>query len=95
VTEVKLSVDWGQYWPLSDVMWDPEDRPDWHSLLGPELVERLRTWARYFNEHADVDSATFGGEEKRKWFDLEGVRLLNDLTKKAGDRYVFTLELWF
>ncbi|ODA89626.1 hypothetical protein ATY41_05005 [Leifsonia xyli subsp. xyli] len=93
--EIILAVDWGQTWPLSDIMWDEADQPDWASLLSTELIERLRAWARYFNEHADLDSASFGGEAARKWFDLEGVALLNLLQETLGDRYQFRLELWF
>ena len=93
--EIVLSVDWGQTWPLSDVMWFEEDRPDWQTLISPDLTDRLLAWAKYFNTHADLDSGTFGGEDYRKWFDLEGVALLNELHAAAGAHYRFKLELWF
>lgn len=93
--ELVLSVDWGQTWPLSDIMWFEDDRPDWEKTIPAELRDRLIAWARFFNTHADLDSGTFGGEVNRKWFDLEGVALLNDLNDVAGELYRFKLELWF
>jgi hypothetical protein len=94
MTRLVLAVDYGQTWPLSDIMW-PGERPDWGTLLAPELVHRLENWARFFNEHADWETGMFGSEERRKWFDLEGVRLLADLKTAVGDRYELELNLWF
>jgi hypothetical protein len=90
-----LSVDYGQTWPLSDIFWNEEQKPDWGSLLTPQLITRLHDWAAYFTAHANEETGSFGGEDNRKWFDLEGVRLLNDLTEQAGQRHTFKLDLWF
>jgi hypothetical protein len=89
-----LSVDYGQRWPLSDIMWSGP-RPEWDQVLSADLIARLKEWATFFNEHADYETGTFGSEERRKWFDLEGVRLFNELQKVIGDRYALTLNLWF
>jgi hypothetical protein len=91
--ELRLSVDWGMRWPLSDYAWF--DRPDWENLLSPELLARVLEWQNFFNIHGDLETGTFGGEQNRKWFDLEGVRLLNDLTTEVGHLFRFKLVLWF
>ncbi|NEM91860.1 hypothetical protein [Galbitalea soli] len=93
--EIILSVDYGQFWPLSDIMWEESEVPDWPALLSPELIARLKDWAKFFNAHANEETGLFGSEEKRKWFDLEGVSLLNELQRQAGNSYAFTLDLWF
>jgi hypothetical protein len=92
-SELILSVDYGQSWPLSDIFWD--DRPDWPKLLQPELVVRLEAWASFFREHADDESGLFGSEEKRRWFDLEAFALRDALEQQVGDRYAIRIELWF
>lgn len=91
--ELKLSVDYGQSWPLSDIFW--EDRPDWATLIEPALAERLRAWAAFFTQNADEETGLFGSEEARKWFDLEGFRLRDDLEAQIGNLYDFRLDLWF
>lgn len=92
--EFKLAVDWGMGWPLNDIM-SIESKPDWDSVITPELKKRMFAWGKYFNDHADLESGSFLSEEKRKWFDLEGVHILNDLNDQAGHLYKFRLELWF
>ena len=91
--ELILSVDYGQSWPLSDIFW--EEPPAWDLLRTPELVERLKAWARFFQEHANEETGLYGSEEQRKWFDLEGCALRAELQKQAGHLYTFTLDLWF
>jgi len=92
-SELILSVDYGQSWPLSDIFWD--ERPDWESLLPRELIGRLEAWARFFRDHADDETGLFGSEERRRWFDLEGFALRKTLEQEVGDQYVIRLELWF
>lgn len=70
--EIVLAVDYGQRWPLSDIMW-PGKRPDWAKLLPAKLIARLEKWAAFFIEHGDHETGALGGEENRKSFDLEGV----------------------
>ncbi|MFB2583038.1 hypothetical protein ACEXQD_17450 [Herbiconiux sp. P15] len=93
--EIVVSVDYGQGWPLSDITWMPEDKPDWPSILSPELIERLDAWGDFFDKHADEETSLFGSEELRRWFDLEGVRLRDALEREAGHLYSFRLSLWF
>jgi hypothetical protein len=93
--EIVVALDYGQGWPLSDIMWKLEDQPDWPSILSPELIERLHAWGDFFDEHADEETGLFGSEELRRWFDLEGVRLRDELEKEAGHLYSFRLSLWF
>lgn len=93
--ELLLSVDYGQFWPLSDIFWDNSDKPDWHNLISPELHSRLVAWSLYFNEHANEETGMFGSESSRKWFDLEGVSLYNKLKEEVGDLFELKLKLWF
>jgi hypothetical protein len=92
---IRLSVDYSQDWPLSDIMWDPEEQPAWDELLTPELIADLRAWARFFNTHADWETGLYGSEELRRWFDLEGFRLRTELVRQVGDRFDVELVLWF
>jgi|GEM_PF-2498608 len=93
--EVWLCVDYGLTWPLSDVMWEEQDRPDWNELLGQNIVDRLTTLAAFFTRHADEETGTFGSEDLRKWFDLESVSLFNELEDRVGHIYKVRLKLWF
>ncbi|MDF2444002.1 MAG: hypothetical protein JWR01_2205 [Subtercola sp.] len=93
--ELKLSVDYGMGWPLSDIMWWPEDQPDWPSLITPQLDTDLRAWGDFFNKWGDHETGLFGSEERRKWFDLEGFRLRDELDKQVGHLYTIKLQLWF
>lgn len=69
--------------------------PDWPSLLEPELMARLHEWARFFNAFADEETGLFGTEQRRKWFDLEGIALRDLLIARVGDRFEVVLDLWF
>ncbi|MEH0108886.1 hypothetical protein V6N00_04035 [Tersicoccus sp. MR15.9] len=93
--EITLSVDYGQKWPLSDIMWFDEHQPDWSTLIDQSLADRLTAWARFFNEHANEETGSLGSEENRRWFDLEGVALLNDLSTALEGIYRVRLNLWF
>ena len=93
--ELKLSVDYGQMWPLDDIMWFDEPRPDWDTLITPELKNRLEEWAIFFDRFGDHETGLFGSEERRKWFDLEGVALFNELRAQVGHLYDVRLDLWF
>ncbi|AND17973.1 hypothetical protein A6122_2865 [Rathayibacter tritici] len=93
---LRLRVDYGQRWPLNDhIGARPADPIEWRSILSPELYDRLVAWAAFFNQYADHRTGLYGSEERRKWFDQEGRRLLIDLRREAGDRFDFTLHLWF
>jgi hypothetical protein len=93
--EIKLQVDYGLGWPLSDIMWMPEDQPDWPTLISSELIRSLEAWSEFFNKNANYETGLFGSEEKRKWFDLEGFRLQEELIKQIGHLYDVKLMLWF
>ncbi|WP_293697707.1 hypothetical protein [uncultured Agrococcus sp.] len=92
---LRLFVDYGYTWPLEDFMWPAEERPDWNALLPAELIARLEEWARFFTKHANEETGSFGTEDRRRWFDLEGVRLHNELLDRVGDQFDIRLELWF
>jgi len=96
VQELLLSVDYGQMWPLNDIMasWDGE-RPDWDTLITPELKKRLREWALFFDEFGNDETGLFGSEERRRWFDLEAVGLFNELRRQVGHLYDVKIDLWF
>jgi hypothetical protein len=89
--ELRLAVDHGQTWPLSDIFWD--ERPNWESLLPETLRTELRAWAATFNDHFDWELGSFGSEDRRRAFDLEGVRLAEALDELVGDRFCIRLEL--
>ncbi|CAD5990494.1 hypothetical protein [Agreia sp. COWG] len=91
---LKLTVDYGQKWPLNDIM-QPGPRIDWDQIISNDLNRRLREWAAFFNEHADWETGLYGSEERRKWFDSEGRKLLKLLQDEAGERFDFELHLWF
>ncbi|PPI70495.1 hypothetical protein C5D98_07005 [Rathayibacter rathayi] len=91
---LRLSVDWGQKWPLNDYI-GPGPIVDWDSKITPELKKRMRDWATFFWENADLDTSLFGSEQKRRWFQVEGFRLLKELQQQAGDEFDFTIDLWF
>lgn len=91
--EIILATDYGIDWPLSDIMW--RQTVDWPSLITAELIERLKQWADFFTANADEKTGSFGSEEKRKWFDQEGVALLNELDAQVGTEYKVILNLWF
>jgi hypothetical protein len=95
VRDIKLSVDYGLNWPLSDSMWMPEEQPDWPALISEDLIEALKAWSAFFNKNANYETGLFGSEEKRKWFDLEGFRLQRELSRQVGHLYNVTLHLWF
>jgi hypothetical protein len=95
VRELLLSVDYGQSWPLSDIFWDAEDQVNWDQRLSPELTARLEAWASYFTDNANEETGLFGSEEKRRWFDLEGVKLFHDLRSEVGGQFDVKLDLWF
>ncbi|MFS0717973.1 hypothetical protein ABC337_09510 [Arthrobacter sp. 1P04PC] len=80
---------------MSTIFWALEDVPDWKSELPKALYEDLEAWAKFFNEHANEETGMFGSEQRRKHFDLEGVRLRDELEKVLGDRFRFRLRLWF
>ena len=87
-----LAVDYGQKWPLSDIM-SSDPRPDWDAIISSQLRDRLRAWAAFFNEHMDWETGLFGSEERRAWFDREGVALLFELRNQLGQDYDFELTL--
>lgn len=91
--EIVLSVDYGMEWPLSDIFWSEPIR--WSDFIDADLIARLKQWCTFFNENADYISSSFGSEENRKWFDLEGVSLLNDLDDAVGHEFKVRLKLWF
>ncbi|MET3811046.1 hypothetical protein [Arthrobacter sp. UYEF3] len=93
--EILIDVDYGYSWPMSTIFWAPGDVPDWRSELPEALYEDLVAWAKFFNEHANEETGMFGSEGRRKLFDLEGVRLRDELEKVLGDRFRFRLRLWF
>lgn len=93
--ELRLMPEWGVYWPLSDVVWDAADQPNWEELITEDLRRDLIAWQAYFNQVANLDTGSFGGEDNRKWFDLEAVRLFNELRRQVGHLYNVTLDLWF
>ena len=93
--ELTLSVDYAQGWPLSDITWWPEDKPDWPSIITPQLDADLRAWAHFFVKWGNDETGLFGSEERRKWFDLEGFRLRDELEKQVGHLYSIRLQLWF
>lgn len=90
-----LSVDYGYIWPLSDIFFDEKDEIDWESLISRKLISDLRAWCDFFNTYANEDTQLFGSEERRRWFTLEGFRLLEELRKQAGSRFDFEIYLWF
>lgn len=93
---LRLRVDYSQRWPLNDYIgYSPYGPVDWHSIISDELYDRLVAWAAFFNRYADHNTGLYGSEERRKWFDQEGRRLLTELRREAGDRFEFTLHLWF
>jgi hypothetical protein len=87
-----LAVDYGQKWPLSDIM-SSDPRPDWDTIISSQLRDRLIAWAAFFNEHMDWETGLFGSEERRAWFDREGVSLLSELHQQVGRDYEFQLTL--
>jgi len=93
--EILVDVDYGYTWPMSTIFWALEDVPDWKSELPEALYKDLVAWAKFLNEHANEETGLFGSEELRKHFDLEGVRLRDELEKVLGDRFRFRLRLWF
>lgn len=94
-TEFELVLDYGMSWPIKDWDLEPENVPAWSELLSPELCNDLRAWCAFFNTYADETTGLFGSEERRRWFDLEGFRLRDELEKQAGHLYSFRLTLWF
>ncbi|MFZ4840992.1 hypothetical protein [Mycetocola saprophilus] len=93
--ELVLMVDYGFDWPLSDVTWWPEDKPDWNTLITPKLREDLLNWGRFFQQYGDSETGLFGSEERRRWFQQEGFRLDAELRKQIGHLYTVRLDLWF
>lgn len=87
-----LAVDYGQKWPLSDIM-SSDPRPDWETIISGTLRNRLVAWAAFFNEHMDWETGLFGSEERRAWFDREGVALLSELQNEVGADFEFRLML--
>lgn len=93
---LRMSPDYGLAWPLSDAMWPSAwGRVDWDAEIGPELVERLRSWARSFTDHADEESGEFRAPMTREAFDARGRELAEALRARIGERYRVDLELWF
>lgn len=90
-----LSVDYGYVWPLSDRFFGEGEEVDWSSLISRRLIRDLKAWCEFFNVHADEETRLYGGEENRRWFELEGFRLLEELRKQAGHRFNFDIHLWF
>jgi hypothetical protein len=90
--EIVLSVDYLQDWPLNDIMW-PGPRPDWDSLISRELHDRLVAWAAFFNEHMDWETGLFGSEERRRWYDVEGLQLMYDLQEALDGKFCVRLRL--
>jgi hypothetical protein len=91
---LRLSVDYGQRWPLNDYI-GVGSAVEWDEVITPDLKRRLIGWATFFREHADEETGLFGSEERRRWFQREGFRLLKELQAQAGDRFDFTIDLWF
>ena len=87
-----IAVDYGQKWPVSDIM-SSDPRPDWDAIISPELCGRLTGWAIFFNDHMDWETGLFGSEERRAWFDREGLSLLYALQENVGDAYDFELRI--
>ncbi|MBM7410367.1 hypothetical protein JOE38_000190 [Clavibacter michiganensis] len=87
-----LSVDYAQKWPLDDIMW-PGPRPDWDTLISPELRDRLVAWAAFFNANIDWETGLFGSEERRRWYDVEGLQLMYDLQEALEGRFRVRLRL--
>ncbi len=90
--EFRLSVDYQQSWPLNDIML-PGPPIDWSTIITPELSNRLVAWARFFNQYMDWETGLFGSEERRGWYDKEGVALLYELERQAGHLFTFKLYL--
>lgn len=93
--ELKMSVDYGMKWPLSDMFWRKGSELDWDTLITPELKQRIRDWCIFFTEHASTEEWGLGGEENRRWFDREAVAILNELDRQIGDRFKIALDLWY
>ena len=87
-----LAVDYGQKWPLSDIM-SSDPRPDWDTIISSQLRDRLHAWAAFFNAHMDWETGLFGSEERRAWFDREGAALLSKLQQEVGEDFDFQLTL--
>jgi hypothetical protein len=51
--------------------------------------------AAFFNSHADYELGCLGAEEPRKWFDIEGSRLLGELQDAVDNQYELRLRVWF
>jgi hypothetical protein len=91
---LRLSVDYGQRWPLNDHI-GVGPAIEWDEVITPDLKRRLIEWATFFREHGDEETGLFGSEERRRWFQREGFLLLKELQAQAGDRFDFTIDLWF
>ncbi len=91
---LRLSVDYGQKWPLNDNMLAGPSIP-WDEIITADLKTRLLDWATFFRTRANEDTGLFGSEERRRWFQVEGFRLLKELKEQARDRFDFTIDLWF
>jgi hypothetical protein len=87
-----IAVDYGQKWPVGDIM-SSDPRPDWDAIISSELRDRLTGWAAFFNDHMDWETGLFGSEERRAWFDREGLSLLYALQEEAGESYEFELRI--
>jgi len=92
IRDIVLSVDYMQDWPLSDIMW-PGPPLDWDALISPELRDRLVAWAAFFNEHIDWETGLFGSEERRRWYDVEGLQLMYDLQEALDGQFRVRLRL--
>ncbi|PPF49283.1 hypothetical protein C5B94_16050 [Clavibacter michiganensis] len=87
-----LAVDYSQKWPLDDIMW-PGPPLDWDTLISQELKDRLIAWAAFFNAHMDWETGLFGSEERRRWYDVEGLQLMYDLQEALEGKFRVRLRL--
>ncbi|WP_181032902.1 MULTISPECIES: hypothetical protein [Clavibacter] len=50
-------------------------------------------WAAFFNAHMDWETGLFGSEERRRWYDVEGLQLMYDLQEALEGKFRVRLRL--